>query len=276
MTVFAADTAEFTPDICDTGSVDWSPVASAEAMSSFCGIFAGFVFAGIVMVIGQKNPQGGDGHASRGLRLLLSSFFGLAVAAYLYALTAGELVCRRALVEQLFAGAILAADAAVVIAALAWLLLAYQRNGNGEVRFFRRLILVASIFVLLMLAVSSVAFQNAWTEREAPWSADVMIWGIFVLLVGLVVRFWQKPVPSPPASAPADWAYDTYLNKRVTVSAWTALLVSAVLAAASAYYVGTPPDELDVPWGLIYTMSAFAILFPGAIVVTAMRAVPRD
>jgi hypothetical protein len=71
-------------------------------MSAFCGILAGFVFAAVVMVIGEKNATGGDGHAPRGLRLLLPSFLGLAVAGYLYTLTAGELVCRRALTEQLF------------------------------------------------------------------------------------------------------------------------------------------------------------------------------
>ncbi|MCX5145430.1 hypothetical protein OHB36_01330 [Streptomyces sp. NBC_00320] len=40
-----AGTAPFTPDTCQGGPADWSAIASASAMSAFCGIFAGFVFA---------------------------------------------------------------------------------------------------------------------------------------------------------------------------------------------------------------------------------------
>ncbi|MFI9762349.1 hypothetical protein ACIHFB_30985 [Streptomyces sp. NPDC051963] len=266
---------KFIPDTCAKGPGDWNPIGSAQALSAFCGIFAGFVFSGIVMVIGQKNPPGGDGHASSGLRLLLPSFFGLAVAAYLYAVITGELVCRRAQVEQLFAGAILAADAAVVIAALAWLLLAYGRNAHGELSFFRGLILVAAIFAMAMLAVSSVGFHNTWTEHTAAWWVDWMVWGTLAILVAMAVIFWRKPVPSTPSGSAANWPYTHYFNKRVNVCAWLTLMVSAILAAASASFVGVPYDQLNLPVGVVYAMSEVAFVVPALIVVAAMRAVPR-
>ncbi|MFI7385130.1 hypothetical protein [Streptomyces sp. NPDC049813] len=270
-----AVSGKFVPDTCTNGPGDWNPIGSAEALSAFCGIFAGFVFSGVVMVIGQKNPTGGDAHASRGLRLLLPSFFGLAIAAYLYALTTGELVCKRSLVEQLFAGAILAADAIVVIAALAWLLLAYERNSHGEVRFFRRLILVAAVFVLLMLAVSSVGFHNAWTDRTAARGADWMVWGTFLALVMGLIFLWHQKIPSAPPGAAANWQYDQYLNKHVNLSAWLALILSGALAALSAIFVSVPYDKLDLPRGLIYTMSEAALVVPALIVAGAIRALPR-
>jgi hypothetical protein len=266
----------FTPDRCDKGTVDWNPIASAEAMSGFCGILAGFVFAAVVMVIGEKNPTGGDGHASRGLRLLLPSFFGLAVAAYLYALTAGELVCRRALTEQLFAGAILAADAIVVILSLAWLLLAYQRNQHGEVRFFRGLILVTALFSLSMLTVSSVGFHNAVLERKAAGWADAMVWTSGIAFMAVVWRCWRRPTPLPPPGAPPNWQNEVFLNKRVTVSSWTTLLVGGVLAAASAAAVGIPYDSWDMPTWLVYTMSEAALVIPATIIASGMLAVPRE
>ncbi|MET9497357.1 hypothetical protein [Streptomyces sp. NPDC006552] len=267
---------KFIPDTCTKGPGDWNPIGSAESLSAFCGIFAGFVFSGVVMVIGQKNAAGSDGHASRGLRLLLPSFFGLAIAAYLYALTSGELVCKRALVEQLFAGAILAADAIVVIAGLAWLLLAYERNSHGEVRFFRRLILVAAIFVLLMLAVSSVGFHNTWTNRSAAPEADWMAWGTFGVLVAGVVLLWRRKVPPSPPGAVADWEHAHYLNRHVTVSAWLTLIISGILAALSAVFVSVPYDKLDLSRGLVYTMSEAALVVPALIVVGAIRALPRS
>ncbi|MFJ3199542.1 hypothetical protein [Streptomyces sp. NPDC086989] len=192
----------FVPDNCQNGPGDWSAVGSASAMSAFCGIFAGFVFAGVVVVIGEKNPPGGDGHASRGLRLLLPCFFGLAAASYLYALASGELVCLRATTEQLFSGAILAADAVVVIAGLAWLLPAYQRNRHGEVHFFRGLVQFAAQFSVLMLIVSSIGFDNAVLRRHAsPWS-DAASWVSGAALMLLVLLCWWRPVPGPPPPLP--------------------------------------------------------------------------
>lgn len=271
-----AGLAAFKPDTCGGGPLDWSPIASAGALSAFCGIFAGFVFAGIVVVIGEKNPAGGDGHASRGLRLLLPCFFGLAVASYLYSLISGELVCLRALTEQLFAGAILAADAIVVIVALAWLLPAFRRNQHGEVSFFRGLILFAAQFSMLMLIVSSVGFTNGvLLHRAAGWS-DAMVWLSGLALMLLVWACWHRaPAPAPQAAGP-DWRDEVFLNKRATVSAWTTLALGGLLAVASAATVGLPYDwwdAMDAP--VVYILGESALLVPGVMVAVAMRALPR-
>ena len=269
----------FDPDLCESGPGDWSPIASAGAMSSFCGIFAGFVFAGIIVVIGEKNPSGGDGHASRGLRLLLPCFFGLAAASYLYALATGELVCLRATTEQLFSGAILAADAVVVIVALAWLLPAYERNKHGEVPFFRGLVQFAAQFSILMLTVSSVGFNNSVLRRQASAWADAAVWVSGAALMVTVFLCWWKPLPDnapPPPMAPDYWRDEALLNDRVSVSAWTALALSGLLAVASGIAVGIPYENWTAmsPW-LVYTLGEAALLVPGAVVITAMRALPR-
>lgn len=162
-------------------------------MSAFCGIMSGFVFAGLVTAIGQKNPSSGDGHASRGLKLLLSCFIGLATASYLYALTSGELWCTRAITEQLFAGAILAADALVVIVALAWLLPAYDLNENGEGRFFRGLIQFAAQFSMLMLIVSTDGFNNSMLEREVAGWVTTLVYVTGAVLMLAVFVFWKRP-----------------------------------------------------------------------------------
>lgn len=178
--------------------MDWSPIASAGAMSAFCGIFAGFVFAGIVVVIGERNPPAGDGHASRGLRLMLPCFFGLAAASYLYALATGELVCRRATTGQLFSGAILAADAVVVIAALAWLLPAYERNRHGEIPYFRGLVQFSAQFSMLMLIVSANGFNNSVLDRQASSWADGTVWVSGAVIMLAIFYCWRAEVPLLP------------------------------------------------------------------------------
>jgi len=283
----------FTPDTCESGvgGIDWSSIASAPSMSAFCGIMAGFVFAGLVTVIGQRNAANGDGHASRGLRLLLPCFVGLATASYLYALTSGELVCIRAVTEQLFSGAILAADAVVVIIALAWLLPAYDRNKHGEVVFFRGLIQFSAQFSSLMLIVSSDAFKNSVLHQNAAGWSTAMVWGSGVALMAAVFFCWWKPLPTAPPVVPSPpppgvtttaewsihWRDEILLNGRVRVASRTTVAVGGFLAVAAGCAVGVSHDHWAAmpPW-LVYTLAEAALVLPGVVIVTAVWAVPRD
>ncbi|MEO3754529.1 hypothetical protein [Streptomyces sp. B6B3] len=275
---FAASAlAAFEPDVCEGGANDWSPIASSGAMSAFSGIVAGFVFAGLVTVIGVKNPPAGDGHASRGLRLLLPCFFGLAVVSYLYAVTAGELVCARAHTEALLAGAALGADAIVVVVALAWLLLAYQRDRHREVRFFRELVHFAAQFSAFMLTGSSVAFADlVLGPRASPWF-EAAAWASGGALMVAILLGWRGPPPSPPPPwAPDHWRYEIHYDRRVSVCAWTVLSLSGLLALGSGIASSVPYDAWGrpAPW-VVYALAEAALLAAGTILVTAVRAVPR-
>ncbi|MCI3277009.1 hypothetical protein [Streptomyces cylindrosporus] len=289
MTFLEAST-HFTPDTCNLGTdgIDWSAIASAEAMSAFCGIMAGFVLAGLVTVIGQKNPAGGDGHASRGLKLFLPCFIGLATASYLYALTAGELVCPRAITEQLFSGAILAADALIVVVALAWLLPAYDRNQHGEVRFFRGLILFAAQFSMLMVTVSSDGFNNSVLERHVNGLATGLVYGGGVAFMGVILFVWLKRLPQTPppptplpngvtaAGWPEHWRDEIVLNRRVQTAAKTSVTVGGVLAVAGGCVVGIAWNHwTSMAPTLAYTLSGVTLVLPGLAIITAVRSAPR-
>ncbi|MGA5606161.1 hypothetical protein ACPCUF_34985 [Streptomyces griseoincarnatus] len=257
-------------------------------MSAFCGIMAGFVFAGLVTVIGQKSAAGGDGHASRGLKLFLPCFIGLAMASYLYALTSGELVCTRAITEQLFSGAILAADALIVIVALAWLLPAYDRNKHGEVRFFRGLIQVAAQFAMLMVTVSADAFNNSVLRQPvADWATALVYGGGGVFMVAILF-FWWKPLPSAPpppvplptgvtaAEWPGHWRDEIHLNRRVQVAARAAVAVGGLLAVAGGCVVGIAWNHwASMPTWLVYTLAGVTLVLPGLVITTAVRSAPR-
>ena len=273
----------FTPDTCSSGAggIDWSAIASAGAMSAFCGIMAGFVLAGIIVVIGEKSPPGGDGHASRALRLLLPCFIGLASASYLYALTSGELVCNRAITEQLFSGAILAGDAVVVVVALAWLLPAYGRNNNDTVSFFRGLIQFAAQFATLMVIVSAFGFNNSLLHQHAAGWSNALVWSSGGLTSVVVLFLWWKPLPAAPSPLPspqaaAQWRDEVLLNRRVRVASWTTLCVGGLLAVASGVAVGVSYEHwTSLPPWLVYTLSEASLVLPGAMIASAVWAVPR-
>ncbi|WP_256727248.1 hypothetical protein [Streptomyces acidiscabies] len=238
--------------------------------------------------MGQKNPAGGDGHASRALKLFLPSFIGLSMASYLYALVSGELVCTRAITEQLFSGAILAADALIVIVALAWLLPAYKRDKHGEVRFFRGLILFTAQFSMLMVIVSADGFNNSMLERHVAAWATALVFGVGVAFMLIILILWWKPLPpvppapSPlpaavtPAGWPAYWRDEVLLNNYVRLAARTAVAVGGVLAVAGGWAVGIAWNHWSaLPEWLVYTLAGVSLVFPGVLIIAAVRCAPR-
>ncbi|MFD8590720.1 hypothetical protein ACFV1B_14430 [Streptomyces sp. NPDC059637] len=264
------------PATCESGILEWNQVESAGAMSAFCGIFAGFVFAGIIMVIGG-NPQGGDGHSSRGLRLLLSCFFGLAASSYLYSIVTGELVCSRAFTAGVLSGGILAADAVVSVVALAWLLLANERNKHGEVRFFSGLIHLSAQFSALMLTVSSISFSGRMLNRQVPLWFNLLVLASGVTVMSAVFLCWRKPSPDAPSgTTPERWRNEGFPNRSVSACAWTTLVLSGILAVSAGVVSGIPHEFwLHVPPWVVYLTGEAPLLLSGAILTTAVRAVPK-
>ncbi|MEO3754677.1 hypothetical protein [Streptomyces sp. B6B3] len=263
---------------CQGDPIDWDPIASSGAMSAFCGIVAGFVFAGIVTVIGVRNPPGGDGHGARGLRLLLPCFTGLATASYLYAVIAGERVCSRANTEAVLAGAILGADTVVVIAALAWLLRAYERDTHGEVRFFRGLVHFTAQFAAFILTGSSMIFVHAILgSRVSPW-ADATMSASGAALMAVLLRCWWRAPPTPPPPWASDhWLHEVFYARRVTTCTWTSLSMTGLLALGAGVASSVPHGTWGspAPW-LVYACGQIALMAAGAILITAVRAVPTE
>src|ERR1700761_8612030 len=72
-------------------NLDRSPIAAASSQSSISAILAGFVFAGIIVVLSVRAPLKRE--AAQALKLLFTAFFGVAVTAYLLADNAGEQTC---------------------------------------------------------------------------------------------------------------------------------------------------------------------------------------
>ena len=61
------------PDVCTHGH-DWSPIAAASNQSVIAGVLAGFLFAGIVVVLSQRTSRHQD--STRALKLMLTAFLG--------------------------------------------------------------------------------------------------------------------------------------------------------------------------------------------------------
>ncbi|WTQ67981.1 hypothetical protein OG851_26840 [Streptomyces sp. NBC_00161] len=128
-----------------------------------------------------------------------------------------------------------------------------------------------------MLIVSSIGFDNSVLRRQASAWSDRALWAIGAALMLTVFLSWWRHLPSArPPFTPEHWRDEVLLNRRASTCAWTTLLLSGLLAVASGIAVGIPYELwLDMPHWLVYALGEAGLLIPGAVIVTAVRSLPR-
>lgn len=75
---------------------------------------------------------------------------------------------------------------------------------------------------------------------------------------------------------PTYWRDEVVLDRRVALCAWTTLALNGLLAVVTGIAIGIPHENwASIPPWLAYSLSELSMLIPGAIVITAMRALPQ-
>jgi hypothetical protein len=234
-------------------------------------LLAGFVFAGIIVVLSTKTKQ--RFYASQTLKLLFVAFFGLAVASYLLSDVAGEQVCAQADTMVAMAGEMLATFAVLMIVSLTWLVVAYD-DGYNVLGFLRSLIYVAGGFVILLLSVSSQSYLSAEIIPNGPpaWVNFVMyaIGAVAIsIVVAIAVRETLKPDKLKPRT-PARWNDD--VNRCVRV----ALVYLAVASVATGVIVGLPEAWYSpLHHGFAYAVAWFTLILPYPVLAFAANALAQ-
>jgi len=269
------------------GDSTWSATIAGNGQSVLSGVLAGFVFAGIVAVLGVRGTDPGK-EAARALKLMLCAFIGLAVAAYLFADQAADGNCLRASSEETLAGGILGTFAIIMIVSLTWLVAAYGMHKDGVLRFLRRLLYVAMAFVALLLCTSSYSYLQADTVHGPPRA--VVIWLyisgglLYVLGHPVTLQFAKFLLALIRYRRQSDHhrrgqEADRDRGKRIAVSlcAWGALLYLAAAAISDAFVLSTndsawkhPPSEA------IYVVAWASLVVPLAVLILAMHALAPE
>lgn len=252
--------------------LDWNPITSAGAASAFAAVLAGFVFAGIVVTLGQPHPDAArQVHADRALKLLLAAFFTLAVDAYLYAISGGEQVCLRGDTEQAMNGGGLALGAILILLALGWLVVAYKRDAS--IAFARHMTEFAMYFIILMLVTASTGYLNAALPKTEHPMGNGLMWGFGALSAGLVACMFRMG-----HLRALDSTHVVALDKRVHQAAWAGLAFAGSSATVSgiAMSIGASHWYPEAPWLLVYLIAWFALVAPVMVEFVAIRAVVRQ
>jgi hypothetical protein len=274
--------SSLTPDAC-LGDFSWNPATIGAGESTFCGIMAGFVFAGIVAVLSLgKTDRHRDTAAA--LKLLFCAFLGLAATAYLLVLQSADENCLRTISEGTIFGGLLGAFVVVALVALTWLVTAYSFREDGVLRFLRHLIYVGAALVTLLLCTSSYSYLRAAVPDlpSSPVAGGVYAVGCALYALGLPVgsrplafmlalwgRLHGKGDRHPDQEAGAH--HDGF--RAVAVCAWAALGYLAVAATGGSLVIGTTDSAWDPrPLHLIYAIALSSVVAPIALLAFALHA----
>lgn len=138
----------------DCAELEWSPLGSASSHSQLAGVLAGLVFAGIVVLFSDRNP---NTQRTRAVVLFSGSLLALVVASLIFGVIAGEQVCAKAWTETVPASGLLGLGALGVFAGISWLFNAYDDDYGRTTRLIT--------VITYTLAVIVVTFC------KSPWLA---------------------------------------------------------------------------------------------------------
>lgn len=283
----------------------WSAVTSAQANAALAGVLAGFMFGGIVLLLGQRPTP----RRLQAMSLMLAAFVVLGLDAYLFGLVTGETaaLCRRQWTEAMIAAGLLGVGVVAIMCALGLLLNSYigpeertpaaapgaQAEPAGEpdlagldepaelLRLLTRgLMYGVVLLVVFLLTVTAEDYLNAVFSFHPPrWLADLVYGYALLPAAGLAVTYRAKHPARDPGrgragagSQPGRAAITGRLLTVATITAAAYAVLGTILASLAASFPAGDWNPMRT-W-VAAGITAVSLLAPVPIFVAMASAVP--
>lgn len=198
----------------------WSIVASAQAYSNFAGILAGFLFFGLIYLLGRDEKR------AEIVLLFTASFIILAFASYLFSRISGfsassdpdratASACKGVWMAGMIADAMLVVGAATMIVGLGYVLVSY--DPKSERRHLQRLATVAAggvVIGAIFMLFTSVNFYDELLDRPNQH----LTWTVILLAVVLVLSLSWIIYASSRGPGGRRQIRDKYIERAVYIT----------------------------------------------------------
>lgn len=271
-------------DMADCSGTAWDIVGASGSLSQLAGLIAGFVFAGMIVLLSQPAPHlrhiCGESHSreeqigSARLRALLpffATFVAMGLNAYVFALLGGEATsdCRRVWTAATVASGMLAIGVISAVCGIMLLVRAYlarERLSRSDTKQLGKLDrLLAGTLRLLCVVVPALLLQRGY-EFLRVWYHDELHgieWlSVIAVLTGLFALFLS--------AFPPRFIKDlriTFFDGLLYRAAVGTVLYSVSGTALVGFFLGVIPTEWTtapawIPWSV-----ATAVLIGPSIVI---------
>ncbi|UUU38567.1 hypothetical protein [Streptomyces sp. NBC_00162] len=253
-------------------------------------MLAGFVFAGIVMVLTEGKIST---LRVATLRLFIAGFIVLGLDSYSFSILTGDIAegaCGRVWTESLIASGMLVVGTVAVISGISWLLAAYIENqGNatpeqsvlGHIeamriveRLLRRSVYGITVMTVILLSTVAHDYVNvAFHDRPKPWWAT-WISPVYVLLVGaaMIGAAWQQQRTCAQAETNAGEPSSLALSV-----AFTGAVSYAIVGTGAIGFITSTPTSFwnPIPGAVAFITVAIVLIMPVPTILTLIYAMPR-
>jgi hypothetical protein len=248
-------------DSCN--ELPWNPVAAGGSYAQLAGVLAGFVLAGIVVLLSDTRRS--IAHP-RALALMVPAFFVLTVDAFLFTVVSGEQDCPRAWSETMLAGGLLGVGGLAVFAGIAWLLFSYDL---ADKRITRVVIAIAYCVALIIgVHVPESTFdylRDLYGLDQTPptWLTEFVWASLAVLFVAPFACMVYRGVASRNSLRSAVRA------------GYVTVIYGVIGAILSGYVAGRSLDAWKpAPTSVVAIVVIFSVMLPLVALVFLLTSLP--
>ncbi|MGY0236459.1 hypothetical protein [Longispora urticae] len=281
----------------DCPGTAWNVISAAGPLSQLAGVIAGFVFAGVIVLLAQPRPSTTAAERHNGsarLRALVpffATFVAMGLNAYVFGLLAGEEPtdsCRRVWTAAAVASGMLAVGTVAAVCGIVLLIQAYlarENLGGTDVRQLGNLERMLTVCIRLLAVVApGLLFQRVYEFLRVWYDGDLhgLEW-MWIFVIGVVCATIVLTAVHPPlmrrlVHGPAEHRV-AYFDRVLFLAGVLTVVYSVTGTALVGFFLGVVPTEWDstpsfVPW----TVAALVTTIPTAAIggyLYAIRGIVR-
>lgn len=270
----------------------WNVIDAAGPLSQLAGVIAGFVFAGVIVLLSQPRPSttGSQQTGSARLRALIpffATFVAMGLNAYVFGLLAGEEIgdsCRRVWTAAAVASGMLAIGTVAAVCGIVLLVRAYLGReqlsvaDNARTLDYLERTLTVTIRLLAVVAPGLLIqrvyeFLRVWYDGSLHGLGWMWIFVIAVGCAGIVAVTVKPRLVSRLVDGPAGRQVDVF-DRALFFAGVCTVLYSVAGTALVGFFLGVVPAEWNstpsfVPW----TVATLVVSVPTVAIIGYLYAI---
>ncbi|GII25375.1 hypothetical protein [Planosporangium mesophilum] len=272
--------------------LEWNPISSAQSHSALAGVLAGLVFAGIVVLFSDRNP---NRSRTRALVFFSGALLALALDSFIFGVIAGEQVCAKAWTETMPAAGLLGLGALGIFGGISWLFNAYDDDHGRVTRLANLLTYTTALIVAYHLKVTAASYlidmQTSTLYTPPTWLFRLV--DGYALLIAVIIflfplsRWLRRRLTLParlrtvaqksPTTGTTRSADDT-LDRAAIQAAYLSVVYVIAVAITSGTLLSRPRGGWEpVTPGYVAALSTIlSLAIPTLALLAQLRALPSD
>jgi hypothetical protein len=184
---------------CPLGDVSgFDAILAAPGHSQLSGVLAAVVFTGMILLLSERTSDTAIQPSRRNaLVVMMPTFFGLLIVSFSFAVTMGEINCKRAEAATISVAGLFAVSAVGTMYALAWLFNAYEKGFRALSTISGSIVFMLSAMVFTQMGLTVVDFQDKYEQDHV---SNIVIWIYTAAAVVGVIGLWIRWMTRRPTA----------------------------------------------------------------------------